>query len=226
LQDLVEIEDWNEYGELKLHVDIVHDGPAPAAPTPSGPPSKAPMSQENKKPEPTPSSSSKSAELSSPPAGAQPTSFTLAMRQAGQEAAQKAKDSMKKATVTLSGIGSAEPTKEKPGAKEIVPSISIPGPGSNSLQIETCTLLQSPTSTTWRRDPEALSLTTQIPSQAASLQSPNSTSWKPAAHIPVPERQGTTEVPAPPGETKGPGKDTAISAEDEEDDEEEEEEGM
>lgn len=102
----MEVEEWNEYGELKENLKIVPIGGTPfgyAAATPTTTPSKAPVVvKENVKP---------FAELeeAAPPA---PSSFTLAMRQAGQEAGQKAKDSKKKALVTLERVEEADPMKD------------------------------------------------------------------------------------------------------------------
>ncbi|KAI9701986.1 MAG: hypothetical protein M1836_001330 [Candelina mexicana] len=90
--DLEEIEEWNEYGELKENI-----GPIPGAPstpsasttnTPSKPPSQpsAPIVQS------TPSTETKPKEVP----GGVPTPLNLAMRQAGEEAAQKAKDNKSK----------------------------------------------------------------------------------------------------------------------------------
>lgn len=99
---MVEVEDWNEYGELKQHVKIVPIDGFKA--TPAAPPVK-------------PSSSSKSAsglaaaekpkgtEKGSEIPGAQPTAFTLAMRSVGEEAATKAKEAKKVVTETFEGVG-------------------------------------------------------------------------------------------------------------------------
>lgn len=226
--DLVEIEEWNEYGELKEHVTIYHEGGAPpksAGPTPSGTPSKAPapVSQENKKLEPAAAAaaeSSKDAE-SKPPAGAQPTSFTLAMRQAGQEAAQKAKDAKKKVTETFTGVGEAEPekrdTEKKDETKAVPPPISSQ-PLSPKHNIVTPTILQSPTSTAWKRSPESISPPIYA---AGSLQSPNSTTWKPTdTDPPILTHRGSSVSEASAECIKQIEEDEAIPEEDEEDSEE------
>ncbi|KUJ10998.1 uncharacterized protein LY89DRAFT_758673 [Mollisia scopiformis] len=114
--DLVEVEDWNEYGELKQHVKIVGNSNmtpvrTPAV-TPSSTPSKPAVQKENIKPESAAASTSKETETpkSSVP---EATPITLALRQVGQEAAQKAKDNKKKPMETFSGVGKAEPAKDE-----------------------------------------------------------------------------------------------------------------
>jgi len=192
-QDLVEIEDWNEYGELKQHVKIVKNKAVKAGPsTPLSKLSDAVIAaQENKKPGSTPTStapkapaaSSKSAEASvsdsKPPTGGAPTTISLALRQAGQEAAQKAKDNkMTPPVETFDGVGEAEPPKEK--GKAVPAPLTIP---EMEHAIETPTLMQSPTSTTWRRAPGSgfeIKTPRHSISKLESMQSPNSTAWKPA----------------------------------------------
>ncbi|TVY88236.1 Uncharacterized protein LAWI1_G005756 [Lachnellula willkommii] len=190
--DLVEIEDWNEYGELRQHVKIVKNKAVKSGPsTPLSKLSDAVIAaQENKKPTSTttptsskaPAASSKSAESpvseSKPPKGGAPTTISLALRQAGQEAAQKAKDNKKTPPIeTFDGVGEAEPPKKE--EKAIPAPITVP---EAQHAIETPTLMQSPTSTTWRRAPGS-GFELQTPrhsiSKLESMQSPNSTSWKP-----------------------------------------------
>ena len=227
-QDLVEIEDWNEYGELKQHVQIVHDGGTPAksaAPTPSGTPSKAPVSQENKKPESATTSSSKAAEESRPPVGGAPTAFTLAMRQAGQEAAQKAKDGKKKPVETFDGVGEAEPVKKDLDKSAVIPPpITILYPPPDTHTVEVTTILQSPTSSAWRRAPEmdgrpAISRGSE--EKLESLQSPNSTAWRPThTDLPVLTHRGSSVSQASAEEIKQVEQDETIPEEDEEDEDE------
>lgn len=193
----MEIEDWNEYGELKQHVTIVPEGGTPArsaGPTPLGTPSKPPVSQENKKPEPAiaesskPSEASKDTEESKIPVGGVATSFTLAMRQAGQEAAQKAKET-KKAVQTFDSTGTGEVELEEPVKKDQGQSAGIPPPikvGPSSSKNETTTLLQSPTSTAWRNTGNTITSVLGEPpiERVELLQSPKSTTWRPGDHPP------------------------------------------
>lgn len=164
--DLVEIEDWNEYGELKEHITIVHNAGTPA-----------------RSAVPTPSEPSKAIELSKPSAGAMPTSFTLAMRKAGQEAAQKAKEAKNKVVEALDGTGEAEPTEKKPGQSAVIPPpIAATDPPSSQRTIDTIVLLQSPTTTTWSYTPGKYSKPTtprHSVERLESMQSPTSTAWKP-----------------------------------------------
>jgi hypothetical protein len=239
----VEVEDWNEYGELKQHVTMYYDefttpskaaAPKSVAPTPSGTPSKPPVSKpivsqkENDKPTPTKAVAepSKAAEPSDTPTGGQPTAFTLAMRQVGQEAAQKAKEVKKKATETFVGVGKAEP-ETKPTEKTQENSAVIPPPISlePNHTIETPTFGQSPTSTAWKRDLHEKTSSTHSFEKVESSQSPNSTSWKPTdINQPIATYRGSS-VTSPSAECiKQIEEETMIPEEDEEDEEEEDEE--
>jgi len=179
--DLVEVEEWNEYGELKQHIKIVPIGGTPsgsAAATPSTTPSKAPaVVKENVKPTLVAAESSKAAEPAQP-ATAAPSSFTLAMRQAGQEAAQKAKDSKKKAPETFDGVGEADPVEQALKKSAVVPPpIAVLDPPHT---VDSNTVLQSPSSSAWRRAPDGKIHTPRTSiDKIESLQSPNSTAWKP-----------------------------------------------
>jgi hypothetical protein len=166
---------------------------------------------------------------SKPPADTQQASIALAMRQLGQEAAQKAKDGMKKSkkvTETFSGAGKAEPvpkTLDKPAT--VPPPIAIDS-STEKYTIETPTLLQSPTTSAWKNEVHGKPTTPQHAiDKIESLQSPNSTSWKSIA-----EQTGSTGPVTP---TKNAEVHEASSEEDDEDEaedeaedeEEEEEEG-
>jgi hypothetical protein len=194
-QDLVEVEEWNEYGELKQHIKIVKPTAVPKS-GPSTPLSrasdaaqaaaaKAPPQEENKKPAaapaatPLPKAEEEKPAESKPPPGAAPTAISLALRQAGAEAAQKAKDSKKKAPVeTFDGVGEAEPPKPAP--------IEVP---TITNKIETLTIMQEPSTGTWSRGPAPISTPRHSIERLESLQSPNSTAvcnfpelWFPFSH--------------------------------------------
>ncbi|OBT56891.1 hypothetical protein VE04_02354 [Pseudogymnoascus sp. 24MN13] len=176
--DLVEIEDWNEYGELKQHVRIVgvsstpprppgFGNPikaaaaaaaapvAPAAPAAPAPPTAPPLPTGAKQPIPlTPESKPvpKEAEAPKTPA-AGGNSMTLAMRQMGEEAAQRAKD-MKKRTLQAkpevfvgSGTGeaAAKDTKELAARRPRGRTPPVSQHALNEMKS-----LQSPTSTAWK----------------------------------------------------------------------------
>lgn len=178
-QDLVEVEEWNEYGELKQHIKIVPIGGTPSgssAPTPTTTPLKTPAAaKENIKPAAVAAESSKLAEPIQQTTSA-PSSFTLAMRQAGQEAAQKAKDSKKKPAETLEGVGEADPVKDSKSAV-IPPPIAVHDPPQS---VEDKAALQSPGSSAWRSAPGGKFHTPKSSlDKVESLQSPNSTAWKP-----------------------------------------------
>ncbi|EHL00579.1 hypothetical protein M7I_3464 [Glarea lozoyensis 74030] len=140
LGDLVEIEEWNEYGEMKMHVKIHGTSNLvplrPKAGQPSGKTSKAPIAQENKKPESA--SATAASKTSDQPKSSQsdvPSAISSVLQQVGQEAAQKAKQGMKKVTETLGGVGQAEPIKkEAEPAKKEAEKAAAPAPISINCQ--------------------------------------------------------------------------------------------
>jgi hypothetical protein len=147
----VEIEEWNEYGELKQHIKIVPLPGTPSgstAPTPTTTPSKPPVAKENIKP----TAVAESSKLSQPveQVTAQMSSFSLAMKQVGQEAAQKAKDGKKKAPETLEGVGQADPVEASKKSAVIPSPLAVLDPPHND---QGNTILQSPTSSAWRSAP-------------------------------------------------------------------------
>ncbi|KAI4209104.1 MAG: hypothetical protein LQ351_007940 [Letrouitia transgressa] len=116
-QDIEEIEEWNEYGELKEKVGVPS---AAAVPSAANTPSKAPPN--------TPATSSQPAVARAPSnllsaldSPSQPTSpsnsespITTAMRKAGFEAAKKAEDAKLRATQqVLGGFRSSKETQKK-----------------------------------------------------------------------------------------------------------------
>ena len=186
LQDLVEIEDWNEYGELKQHIRIVPvDGPGAVKVT-ATPPSK-PAAKKFDAPAKATSSPTvkqeKDADEPKAPAGGTATAFTLAMRQAGQEAAQKAKDAMK-TVATFTGVGKAEPAKEEKSVKLAPGHIDIePRP----QMVEAITRMQDPTSSAWSQVVgKAASVNTTLGhKESECMQSPTSTAWRPVESAPL-----------------------------------------
>ena len=102
------------------------------------------------------------------------------MRQAGEEAAQKAKDS-KKPVKTFDGTGEAPPAKVVESSTTIPPTTKSET-ASEGHTIDTITLMQCPTTSAWNRahNPVApISTTRHSIDKLESLQSPNSTAWKP-----------------------------------------------
>ncbi|KAF7859738.1 hypothetical protein EAF04_008817 [Stromatinia cepivora] len=148
LGDLVEIEDWNEYGELKQHIKIVPVSGPGANPAIQA---KAPTNtQENNKPAVAPAAPPASASKSvgsKPPSGTAETTITLAMRQATQEAAQKAKDLSKKATEVL--ISTTKPEAKK-APEPVVPTAGTP---KEAHTFATITILQNSDNSTWSAAP-------------------------------------------------------------------------
>lgn len=232
MQDLVEVEDWNEYGELKQHVTIYYDDfTTPSkplaikstAPTPSGTPSKPSANQKENQALSSPAAKSTPSSLPKPvvdqkenlPSDAtQSASITLALRQVGQEAAQKANEAKKKVVETFVGVGTTSPKKEE--AKDEVEeeeaeednnedesdsdSPTTPTTKQSAQHsIDTLTLAQSPTSTAWKRElhiPIVQSIISSPPTtvdKLESLQSPNSTAWKPTdVDMPTTTLRGST----------------------------------
>ena len=201
-----------------------------AAPTPSGTPSKAPVLQENIKPETATAGSSKTVEPSKPAAESAPSSIALALRQAGQEAAQKAKDGKKKAPVeTFDGLGEVEPVKkglEK--SATIPPPIAILDPSTEKRRVETKATLQSPTSTAWRKTAPDGNISTARRRSIEileSMQSPNSTAWKPTdVDPPILTHRGSSISLASAEEIRQIEEECKIDEVDEEDEEEDEDE--
>lgn len=203
-----------------------------AAPTPSGTPSKPPKTEsstpskpvkaeENTKPE---SSSSTSSDSPNTAAQSVPSTFTLAMRQAGQEAAQKAKDAKKKAAEVFVGKGEAErTTKEGDKVGTIPPPISVNKYAPmHDFTTATPASMQSPTSTAWRNKPSGPG---RQPSFGQAymdpMQSPNSTAWKSTdVDPPITLYRGSSISVASAEEIRAIEKSQAIEEEDEETDEE------
>ncbi|PQE04072.1 Thioredoxin-like fold protein [Rutstroemia sp. NJR-2017a BVV2] len=174
--DLVEVEDWNEYGELKQHVKIVAVSGPGANPAIKAKPPVA--NNENKKPAVAPAAPpavTKKPVESNPPAGAAETTITLAMRQVSQAAAQKAKDNKKVATKTPVVAAKPEPKASSQ------PLQTKTKPADEKHDFETITLLQDPGTSTWSARPATqLKLDTKEETmrKLESLQSPTSTAWK------------------------------------------------
>jgi hypothetical protein len=134
-QDLDEIEEWNEYGELKQQIGSTPvAAPTPtasAATTPSKPP--APSISAPGADSPVPSPLSKQAPDETNPssisaAKKEVTPLTLAMRQAGAEAAKKAvekKTSKHKATSLAKDLGTAKDPR-RAMESEMVRSVEEP----------------------------------------------------------------------------------------------------
>lgn len=103
--------------------------------------------------------------------------FTLTMRQAGQEAAQKAKEAMK-TVKTLTGVGTAAKTQDVAKTETQKPAhISIEST-SGAPQIDSITLMQDATSGAWSVILGAVSPIVTGGETVESLQSPTSTAWK------------------------------------------------
>ncbi|POR34525.1 Uncharacterized protein TPAR_05242 [Tolypocladium paradoxum] len=194
LGDLVEIEDWNEYGELKQHVKIYYDehtipsihDKAPEAPKPkqkpvakpAPAPAPAPAPPAPPAPEPKASSSkAKTENKETAKAEAAQATTVLPMRSVADEAAQKAKDLRLKSlrekvhgNKTESDAAPAEPsTPKKTAAAEEEEKLETKLSSSYSKAAG----LQSPTSGTWKDASQA------DPAAREPVQSPTSGRWRP-----------------------------------------------
>lgn len=246
----MEIEDWNEYGELKQHVKIYYDEFTQPSKPNAGPQAKLlqPVvnQKENVKPAATASEPAKATEQKAP-VGGQATSFTLAMRGIGEEAAAKAKE-VKKKVEPLVGLGTAEPAKEdkaespKKDTAESAPvaeadkpesakkDAGVPPTVETTHKIDSTASIQSPNSTAWKKLEETLP---SIDVKAAdhkvesveSMQSPTSTSWKPAqGGFPVSTHRGSVVEEASPEEIRRVEEESKIVEEDEEEDDDDSDE--
>jgi hypothetical protein len=129
------------------------------------------------------------------------------MRQAGQEAAQKAKDGKKKPVETFHGVGEAEPVKGLDKSEVVPPPITVLDPPPEKQTVEMTTILQSPTSSAWRRAPEV---------DGRPTISPSSTAWKPTdTDLPILMHRGSSLSQASAEEIKQIEEDAAIPEEDE-----------
>jgi hypothetical protein len=162
-------------------------------------------------------------EAPKPPEGPQPTSFTLAMRQVSQEAAQKAKDGKKKVVDVLTGVGEADPAKKDLEDSAAKPSPIAIEPASERHAIDTKSLMQSPTSSAWKNEvPGKPSTPRHSIDRVESLQSPNSTTWKSggsSSSLPVATHRGSSVSEASAEEIKQIEEEETIQEEEEESDE-------
>ncbi|KAG6160389.1 hypothetical protein E4U51_007503 [Claviceps purpurea] len=220
--DLVEIEDWNEYGELKQHVKIYYDEHTipnihnkPPEPKKTQKPAAKPAVSKN-----TPVATSKTAPAappapSLPKAKAKPSSSsstptttktgtktpdaesqtTLPMRSVADEAAQKAKE------IRLKSLREKVHGKKADSDAGAEPASKATTSNTDTAQIKETTItekstpagLQSPTSSTWQNK-DAGSL---IP------QSPTSGKWRPGSIIGAMSHDGAVDEGVNKGEPRG-----------------------
>ncbi|KAG6273939.1 hypothetical protein E4U47_001757 [Claviceps purpurea] len=219
--DLVEIEDWNEYGELKQHVKIYYDEHTipnihnkPPEPKKTQKPAAKPAVSKN-----TPVATSKTAPAappapSLPKAKAKPSSSsstptttktgtktpdaesqtTLPMRSVADEAAQKAKE------ICLKSLREKVHGKKADSDAGAEPASKATTSNTDTAQIKETTItekstpagLQSPTSSTWQNK-DAGSL---IP------QSPTSGKWRPGSIIGAMSHDGAVDEGVKKGEPR------------------------
>ncbi|KFY41303.1 hypothetical protein V494_03072 [Pseudogymnoascus sp. VKM F-4513 (FW-928)] len=250
--DLVEIEDWNEYGELKQHVRIVGVSSTPAAPAGFGkpimaaaaavaaapaalaakavtavtpapaPPAAPPLPTGAKAPIPrTPETTSapKQAEAPKTPATGG-SSINLAMRQMGEEAAQRAKDMQKKILKTKSEVFAGTGTGEA-AAKDTKESAATETP----QVVEPITILQDPKSSAWNVSHGGTPPVSQHAlNEMKSLQSPTSTAWKVAdVSLPVAKSEKIEASTASADKAKPVEKKEVAAEEDDDEDDEDDE---
>lgn len=156
------MEEWNEYGELKEHVSPGAMAPAVATPssTPSTPsktepsvetPSKVRFTTE------TPTKASQSAATGSP--------LTIAMRQAGAEAAKKASDTKSQAKAKILGVSQASNDTakkvENSSAPGLPPSVLLPPSGTMEAPSTSAPEIGSTTTKSTEDDVETTKLLTK-----------------------------------------------------------------
>ncbi|KID85619.1 Thioredoxin-like fold protein [Metarhizium guizhouense ARSEF 977] len=214
LGDLVEIEDWNEYGELKQHVKIYYDEhtipnihnkpPEPAKPSkPAAKPAAASNTTVASKAAP-PTAEPKSGPEAATKAKHGPAESgketTLPMRTVADEAAQKAKELnlrslREKVHGTRVNDGSLEPSSETAIADS--KSGTEDGEKTADIKEQKPPGLQSPTSTAWKNKSGEDAL-------RETVQSPTSGRWRPnSVDAPgVKTHNGARVVAASPEEIK------------------------
>ncbi|KAG6118476.1 hypothetical protein E4U13_000190 [Claviceps humidiphila] len=220
--DLVEIEDWNEYGELKQHVKIYYDEHTipnihnkPPEPKKTQKPAAKPAVAKN-----TPVATSKTAPTAPPApplpkAKAKPSSSsstptttktatktpdaesqtTLPMRSVADEAAQKAKElRLKSLREKVHGKKADSDAGAEPASKASTSNIDTSHTKEETVtEKSTPAGLQSPTSSTWQNK-DAGSL---IP------QSPTSGKWRPSSLVGAMSHDGAVDEGVSKVETKG-----------------------
>ncbi|KAM7194732.1 hypothetical protein V8F33_007110 [Rhypophila sp. PSN 637] len=182
LGDLVEIEDWNEYGELKMHVKIyydeftqpsIHQKPkVPVQPPKPVHPIAAAVAAAASAPKPPPAPAPKQAEPKT-------TTTTLPIRSIAEEVAQKAKQ------VKLQGLrdkvhgkgGSADKEEAKDQDKKAEASKSAPAPSGNDGNKSSSSEGEEESSDDSSSPPSPETAGASL-STARGLQSPTSTGWK------------------------------------------------
>ena len=162
LQDLVEIEEWNEYGELKQHVTIFYDDftQPSISQAPKAPPAAAPKAPPGPPPKTT-------IERVAATASATTAQVTLPIRSIAEEAAAKAKQvHLQSLRDKVHGKGNTPSASSSPTS----PSATAKSPTSaTSASSGLAEGLQSPTTSGWKAPADI----------SQSVQSPTTTSWKP-----------------------------------------------
>ncbi|KFY10069.1 hypothetical protein V491_07820, partial [Pseudogymnoascus sp. VKM F-3775] len=152
-------------------------------------------------------------------------SITLAMRQMGEEAAQKAKDMQKKTLKAKSEVFTGSGTGE--AAAKDAKTTETP------QVVEPITILQDPKTSAWSLSPAGTAPVSQHAlNEMKSLQSPTSTAWKVAdISLPITKNVGSGAATAS-AEKPKPVENKAVTAEedddedeDDDDDDDDEEEG-
>lgn len=247
LGDLVEIEDWNEYGELKQHVQMYYDEftQPPISQKPKTPPPRKaavakppPPAADEKKQESTIASAAAAAAAAAATAASTATSAitdtaakaaetatqaTLPIRSIAAEAAAKAKQMAKGTDAKKENIKSGEkaaPKADGPAeakGEKEKPS-PIPVPITSSSPPPALADLQSPTTGAWKGDAPGVLV-------SRTVQSPTSSSWVPKdVEPPITNLHGGKVASASAEEIKAVEDAAVIKEEPEEEDDEESEE--
>lgn len=199
-QDLVEIEEWNEYGELKQNVKMYWDERTipPISQKPATPPPRKPLAAVAPVPRPaaappsveeTGRSKKEDSVKGESSSASSARKVVMPIHSIADEAAQRAKTlrlqslrekvyGKKEDEEEAKDHGDSKIEKERKPPLSPLPSALLEPPKSPPVSDSKITLLQSPTTATWK----AHSSTEELHDV---LQSPNSTSWQPT-HVDPP----------------------------------------
>ncbi|KAK4111952.1 hypothetical protein N656DRAFT_790099 [Canariomyces notabilis] len=234
LGDLVEIEEWNEYGELKEHVTFYYDEftqpPISQAPKPApAPAASANTTTASSKPSAPPAAIPAPPPAPAPKTTTTTTTTTLPVRSVAEEAAQKAKQLRlqslrdkvhgKGSSAAPSSSASGPPPPPPPPEQPTKDDANVTSAESSKSPPPAAAGLQSPTSSGWKGPGADISTMTTL------LQSPQSTSWKPAnVEPPVTELHGSVVQRASAEEIAAVERAETIKEEPEEEEEEKDDE--
>ncbi|KFY53703.1 hypothetical protein V496_07391 [Pseudogymnoascus sp. VKM F-4515 (FW-2607)] len=248
--DLVEIEDWNEYGELKQHVRIVGVSSTPPRPAGFGNPIKAAAAAAATPAAPVaPVAPAAPAAPAAPTAPPLPTGVKLPIPRAPEPMpAPKEKEALKTPTTGANSINltmrqmgeeaaqrakdmKKKTLKAKPevfvgsGTGEAIAKDTKESAATETVQtVEPITILQDPKTSAWNVSPASTPPVSQHAlNEMKSLQSPTSTAWKVVdVSLPI-AKSGESEASTTSAENAKHVEKKEVTEDDDEDDEDEDE---